>query len=750
MAGHGKWLTLLTLAVAAFYWRILFTGQFSVTEDWEAANQGYAWHQFAARAIQEGILPLWNPYTFSGRSHIGEMQPGLFYPLKLPLYLWPLGQDGLLSDRLLNAYYAFSHWLAAVFMYFFAIEAGVRNRLAAMIAGLCFALGGFVGNVWGHQLWDSALWLPLVLLLVFRALRADSGQRAVLYSALAGLALSMTLLAGGMHAAVMDTIVIVSAACYWSVRPWDAGPVSARTGRAGRAVVVILTVGVVTFAAAGIQFLPSLEYAPYVYRWGSGGTALQKIRYKLLTENYYEPPRALFGFLFGAAGVSPAEISTYIGVLPFLLAILGAWQYGRRSLVKYLGGLGVLALVYSLGPYSLLHGVLYVLPLLDKLREPGRFIYLTHFAIAILAGYGAQGLLEPEAAFHRRLRWLCRALGTGVLVVLVGLGIPAVYDQPPVYEWHYFSLLMLAGSWALLAYFSAGRRSAAAAALLVGFVLWDLYSFNWIIRNRAWEARSDNDHYENLVEAKPLADFFHSQPGMFRVQIEGERPLHLNLGDMYAVQTTGGQAATTMIDYVEVWGGSVHGPCLVNLRYRVAPDREMEGRLVFQSGRWRVYEQPKSCPRAWIVHQAVVEPSEKRVRRRMKEPWFDPLQSAFVKEPLGVELEPAGTQPETVAYTLYQPNRLEAEVQAAARGLVVFSEIHYPGWIATVNGQPVPIHKVDSLLRGVVVEAGRSRVVMVYRPRSVLQGALLSGLAFAGTFAFAGWVWWRQRGSAPR
>ena len=61
-----RWLLILAAVVTAFYWRILFTMQFSIVEDWEAVNQGFVWHQFAARALQNGILPLWDPYTFSG------------------------------------------------------------------------------------------------------------------------------------------------------------------------------------------------------------------------------------------------------------------------------------------------------------------------------------------------------------------------------------------------------------------------------------------------------------------------------------------------------------------------------------------------------------------------------------------------------------------------------------------------------------------------------------------------------------
>lgn len=65
-AGNFPWLLLLAVVVALFFWKILFTKQFSFLEDWEASNQAYAWHQFAVSTIQKGILPVWDPYTFSG------------------------------------------------------------------------------------------------------------------------------------------------------------------------------------------------------------------------------------------------------------------------------------------------------------------------------------------------------------------------------------------------------------------------------------------------------------------------------------------------------------------------------------------------------------------------------------------------------------------------------------------------------------------------------------------------------------
>ena len=98
-----RWILLLGAVVALFFWKILFTNQFSILAGWEGANQTFVWYQFAAHSIQHHLNPIWDPYQFSGHSFIGEMQAGLFYPIKLLLYLWPMGPSGIISERLMGS-----------------------------------------------------------------------------------------------------------------------------------------------------------------------------------------------------------------------------------------------------------------------------------------------------------------------------------------------------------------------------------------------------------------------------------------------------------------------------------------------------------------------------------------------------------------------------------------------------------------------------------------------------------------------
>jgi uncharacterized membrane protein YfhO len=64
--------------------------------------------------------------------------------------------------------------------------------------------------------------------------------------------------------------------------------------------------------------------------------------------------------------------------------------------------------------------------------------------------------------------------------------------------------------------------------------------------------------------------------------------------------------------------------------------------------------------------------------------------------------------------------------------MVIAGETYSQGWQASVDGKPARIYEVYSALRGVVVDAGRHRVEMRYRPRSVFLGAILTAIGFAG------------------
>jgi hypothetical protein len=86
--------------------------------------------------------------------------------------------------------------------------------------------------------------------------------------------------------------------------------------------------------------------------------------------------------------------------------------------------------------------------------------------------------------------------------------------------------------------------------------------------------------------------------------------------------------------------------------------------------------------------------------------------------------------------TSWSPNRIV--VSATGPGTVVLSEVAYPGWRVTLDGQPAPGLTVDGLWRAAAVPAGEHTLVFEYRPASVYTGL---ALAVAGLLLLASSLW---------
>ncbi len=73
----------------------------------------------------------------------------------------------------------------------------------------------------------------------------------------------------------------------------------------------------------------------------------------------------------------------------------------------------------------------------------------------------------------------------------------------------------------------------------------------------------------------------------------------------------------------------------------------------------------------------------------------------------------------TVELKKYLPNELTYEVNSAKGGIVVFSEVYYPGWTATVDGEEAELGRVDYILRALNVKPGKHEVVLTFKPKSI-------------------------------
>jgi hypothetical protein len=142
----------------------------------------------------------------------------------------------------------------------------------------------------------------------------------------------------------------------------------------------------------------------------------------------------------------------------------------------------------------------------------------------------------------------------------------------------------------------------------------------------------------------------------------------------------------------------------------------------------RIYTNRRALPRAWVVGAQRVVTGDEATLRAVGDPDFDPRRTAIVESAVSGLGAGSGGEAQIVSY---QPERVQIEATSRGPGLLVLSDLHYPGWKAEVDGREVDIERVDYLLRGVPLDDGEHTVEFRYEPLSWRVGWILSlaGLA---------------------
>ena len=96
----------------------------------------------------------------------------------------------------------------------------------------------------------------------------------------------------------------------------------------------------------------------------------------------------------------------------------------------------------------------------------------------------------------------------------------------------------------------------------------------------------------------------------------------------------------------------------------------------------------------------------------------------------------------------YEPNNLQYTIDSKKGGVVVFAEIYYPGWTATIDGQPAELGRVNYILRALNVKAGKHTVVLDFHPTSISTTETIAYIAIVIlllAIAGAGYMEWKKK-----
>jgi hypothetical protein len=742
--------------------------------------QFYPWRQLAVEQIRAGHWPLWNPYLGAGTPLAANLQSAVFYPPNLLFLLMPVEQAFAWELGLHVV-------LAGLCAYCLGRTLGLSS-FGALISGLAYAGGGYIVAHWVFpSMVYAAAWLPLMLALTEKTVRrarrntqhpgSAVGPLALGIGSLA-LAIALQLLAGHAQTSFYSAVIV---ACFALVRLLQRGQGSRAEHIRGQAVaaVSLLLAALWGLALAAIQLLPTAELVAHSQRPG----ALTDLRFAfelsfwpwriigLLAPDFFGNPARDGYWAFGTYW----EEAAFVGVLPLILAALAlaSWWRGRRgrtrgtipskpsSWVPFFFLLALLSLVLALGNHTPLYPLLFrYVPGLGLFQAPARLMIGYALGVAILAGIGAETLrLSPGTRTALRILTLL-GLGTATAGAFARLALPDIRTSFGSSAFRLGAtlafaagLLLLRGRWL------QGRRW---EALVAGFIAVDLMAFGWGLA-----PGTDPAVYHTPVataeflQAQPSGRIHLAKPYAEQVYdqyvslssfgstdpdyLQGLREsLHPNLNAVHHLPGTGNYDPLTVAwyrDLADLLEGDPEEHLnpeqvrrLVNLfsvRY-IVTEEGLDLPLIYDGGP-QIYYDCQALPEAFVVERTRVIEDEAARLETLLDPAFHPHTEVLLSRAPAVPLpEPAvdtgearPSQPDLIVLRR-DPNRIMILADMTQPGYLVLTDIYYPGWQATVDGEPTEILLANHAFRAVGLGAGDHTVIFEYTPLSFRIGAWLT------------------------
>ncbi|MEJ2557740.1 MAG: YfhO family protein [Anaerolineae bacterium] len=687
-------------------------------------------------------LPLWTPANLSGMPLAANQLAMCFYP---PAWLFLL----LPINPVLNLLFVFHLFWGGLGVYWLLRAGFDLDPIPALSGALTFALGGklLAHAAGGHvSLVGAIAWMPWALLGTHQLLRAQKGRWG--WAILAALALAMQI--------TTHTLITLYTGYFLAAYVgWQLLIVKAPASNRRLLSLSLLSVPLLAALLGAAQLLPLIELAGYSNR----ALSLAQAGDSALT------PLTLVTGLFLPDIQGGHEMVIYLGLVPLVLAcfgLRGADTYpadlavGRRRRGWFFGGVVLLAALFALGPATPIFRLVYQwLPGFRWVRTPARVFLPASLAVGVLAGMGMQRLARGCVRWSPLI-----ALAVGAITLALGLGLATLFGQAnrAALGLAFFPSLTLVVV-GLTAHGRLPPRLALPGLALLLFA--DLASFD--VTMIRFVSPSDA-----FAEGGAVAGYLAHQPGLFRTYspsyslpshvaaqaglqtADGVEPVHLAAYDRL-MALAGGYGDPSFSVTIPPFppdrplAEAFHDTQpnlrllgLLNVEYLVtafptdwtglSPVTELDGTFVYRNEHF--------LPRAWFIEPPPAEIAQADINAA----WVKQLAALA---DLAAQSVVAKEYSATVTH--YTPDRIEVEAQLRKPGLLVLSEIWYPGWQVVVDGQVQPLEQVAGILRGVSLDKGTHRAVFVYNPASARWGAWLSLAGWIGIIVGAGIVLWRRR-----
>jgi len=758
-----------TLLYGAFFAPVLLTGRLLAPGD--ASNLSLP-HLYCPRTP-------WSSLIYSGFPVMADPHNLMWYPPAMFFSLIPGAWNGFV----LTAYV-----LASSFTYGYVYRlTGCRS--AALVGGVIYGMSGFFMAHLGHtNMIHSCAWVPLLIW----SLEELRERQCGLWVLAGAVAVGNSVLAGHPQYPLNGLCL---GGCYVLARGWGAPSGWARYAARSLGAVAL------GLGFAAVQLLPMIEVQGQSLRAAMDyGTF---ISYSLPPRQL---PQFILPYLYGGfwnpvtrtitpylgQGVGLTELIGYVGVLPLLLAAVGFARAPRDRRVAWFWLAAAMVTVWlALGKSCPLNRVLFHVPVYNKFRIPARHFFELALAVSVLAGFGVAALSRLDLI--ARLRTLRRGTAALAGLVLLALLTFFCFDAVGKYTRHLpeperfrewlmpwrnpalaFQLVLVTAG--LLALWSwAYRPNRGTAALLLAGVVLDLGSFGWFYE---WQYGSMSPDQFRMPGALAKYQERLARTGQRLLPLVADGPPETappNRSRLWHIPSALGYSPLALTAYSRLLGIDYAGfssyDCLkpgnraldiLATRYILAPrallaDKGSVARELADRDRWSyvedmsqtaVFENRKALPRAWLVSELVCLPPDVVLQTIQASKFpdgsvYDPRKVALVQEPVAFKVEKPDPAARVDVVEL-SDGRLEVQASSRTPAFLVLSDVYYPGWRATVNGQPAPVLRTNGVLRGVRIPAGRSIVCLEFRPLWLYAGAAVSVCSLLLAVGFLGVSWSRS------
>ena len=418
-------------------------------------------------------------------------------------------------------------------------------------------------------------------------------------------------------------------------------------------------------------------------------------------------------------------------------------------------------------------------PMYAKFRTVASILVIAEFTIPLLAMLALKKLFDEPELMKPRVKYIgISFVLTGVVCMLFSLmpstffgsfissgemraiqSLPAEYIQPLVANLTEMReavftadclrsfYIILVGTGVLLAAVMGKLKKEYAVGIILVLCLVDLWTVNkrylndeMFVPESEREAPQEKTQTDELILRDPnlyyrvlnLASntFNENETSYYHKSIGGYHPAKLRryqeMVEQYIspeMQSLFGAVSQAAGDMTQVKGDSVC-PILnmLNTRYFIFP---LEG------GQTVPIQNPYAYGNAWFVDQLnyVANANEEISAVGKLDLRHQAVADAKFKTQLGEAVEQDTASVATL--TTYEPNRLTYEVNSGKGGVLVFSEVYYPGWTATIDGEPAELGRVDYLLRALQIKPGKHQVELAFFPKSVDTTETIAYVAFA-------------------